>query len=260
MKEKELFAFLDAQHPSLEQMEKTCGIVKQAMVQMQQQRISYRRFLHIQLRFISPWIWGMQIFLCGLFILFAKLSQPLHIIMDTHWMLYALSLFPAFVVAITIMETFKSLSYHMWELERGTRFSLCHVILGRMLLVGMGDLFMFSIAIVFGAYYIQVPLIKMILYLFVPFNMCVGGSLMILHLQKFSHGIMSAVVFPLLYGLGNALLSSVYPIYTEFNFGIWMLLLVISLLYILYELYVVLNKLRKQEVALTKRGGVVWNS
>ena len=58
----------------------------------------------------------------------------------------------------------------MWEIEQSSRTTLVKIIAGRMLIVGVFNLFLITVILIFMAYIYQKPIAEMVLYGLIPFN------------------------------------------------------------------------------------------
>jgi len=75
-----------------------------------------------------------------------------------------------FLALLGTMEISKSNVYDMWEIEQSSRTTLVKIIAGRMLIVGVFNLFLITVILIFMAYIYQKPIAEMVLYGLIPFN------------------------------------------------------------------------------------------
>lgn len=64
----------------------------------------------------------------------------------------------------------KSNIYGMWEIEQSSRTTLVKIIAGRMLIIGVINLFLITVILISMAYIYQKSMIEMVLYGLIPFN------------------------------------------------------------------------------------------
>lgn len=104
-------------------------------------RISFPQFLAAQIRFIGWKIWGVQaLFLSALTASLSRLyqgEQPRHIAC----LLFCLSVL---VLMTALPFLYRSVRYRMQEVESAARFSLVKLLAARLVIIGVGDLFLFG--------------------------------------------------------------------------------------------------------------------
>lgn len=86
---------------------------------------------------------------------------------------YPLTVLAVVVPVLTLLGTMqisKSTLYDMWEIEQSSRTPLVKIIACRMLIMGIFDLLLITVIMLFVAYFYRQPVIEMVLYGMIPFN------------------------------------------------------------------------------------------
>lgn len=150
------------------------------------ERIGLVRFVAAQVRFIGRWVWGAQaVLLLTFLVLFCRYGfgkadlRPVYLLFAALSPLIAFTAFP---------ELVKSFAHNMQEIESCTRFSLRKLLGARMLILGLADLCSLTVILAVSSAGAAVSLFRMILYLFVPFNLTCCACLTVLDLIKSRYG------------------------------------------------------------------------
>lgn len=121
-----------------------------------------------QIQFLPPYLWVIQIaltiFAIVSAIILGQWSAPFY---------YPLTVLAVVVPVLTLLGTMqisKSTLYDMWEIEQSSRTPLVKIIACRMLIMGIFDLFLITVIMLFVAYFYRQPVIEMVLYGIIPFN------------------------------------------------------------------------------------------
>ena len=75
-----------------------------------------------------------------------------------------------FLALLGAIEISKSNIYGMWEIEQSSRTTLVKIVAGRMLIIGVINLFLITVILISMAYIYQKSMIEMVLYGLIPFN------------------------------------------------------------------------------------------
>lgn len=130
-------------------------------------RISILQMLLLQLSYLPKWTW------C----LFGAALAGVHIVgqyTPERVMVSAFALLP-FLSMLVFVESMRSMTYHMEELEMAARFSLKSVVIARMAVLGGGSLvFVFVLAV-----FLQNGILQNICHLLVPYLITASGGLAI---------------------------------------------------------------------------------
>lgn len=159
-------------------------------------RISFSRFLLMQMKFIGWKIWGIQAFpLVLIALIFSRpneyLQNPLHLTK----LLFCLSVL-VFMTAIPFL--YRCVRYRMQEVEAATRFSSVKLLMAKLILIGMGDIFLLGSIFLTAMLKTSLRADSAILYLCFPFLLAGSGSLFMLgHFspRQFFAGSMGLCVF-----------------------------------------------------------------
>lgn len=74
------------------------------------------------------------------------------------------------LVLLSVREISKSTVYDMWEIEQSSRGQLVKITVCRMAIVGLMDIFFLTAMLMLVSHYFQQPLLQIVLYGIVPFN------------------------------------------------------------------------------------------
>jgi len=145
------------------------------------EQTSFQTIFLSQIKYIPTLFWiaqGIILLLAFMIILYAG-HHSLNIRLP-------LNVFAVAIPAITlfgISEFSKSFRYGMWELEQSSRSTLQKLMSGRMLIVGLTDLFILTILLaVTGCYYENI--LEILLYAIVPFNISCACYLFLFAIAK----------------------------------------------------------------------------
>ncbi len=135
-------------------------------------RISLPYMVFVQISYISKWMWVFSalIFLCMLIISKYLQRQML-------WTAFALM---PFIVTFSLSESMRSVVYGMGEFEMAARFSLKSIIMSRLIILGIGNMFLLFVF----AMFLGEGIWRNIVYMLVPYLSSATGGLMIL--RKFT--------------------------------------------------------------------------
>lgn len=152
-----------------------CGEVAK---KQNRERISFICFLRMQIKFIGWKIWGVQgiclaFFNAVLFHLYEYVNNPQYITK-----LLCCTSVLVFMTALPFL--YRSVHYQMQEIEAGTRFSCVKLLMAKLVVIGVGDVFM--LGSVFLAVLIKTSLRagSTALYLCLPFLLASGSGLFML--------------------------------------------------------------------------------
>ncbi|MCI8381939.1 MAG: hypothetical protein HFI07_09155 [Lachnospiraceae bacterium] len=124
-------------------------------------KLSLFSFLLVQLRYIRKHVWILAALIFGfLFSVSFILSA------DRIW---ALSAFTPLLALLTVAETGRSEIYEMAELEMATRFSLRSVLLARLCILGLNNLFLLGLLFPVSLAGSHIPSLRAVLCIATPF-------------------------------------------------------------------------------------------
>ena len=159
--------------------ENTILLVKEEACQKKKrERISFSRFLIMQTKYIGWKIWSIQ----GIFLLF--ISYLLTCFYDyresPQFVAKLLFCFSILLFMTALPFIYRSVHYQMQEIEAATRFSSVKLLMAKLIIIGIGDVFMMS-----GIFFTTIVKTSLqadciILYLCFPFLLVSSGCLFML--------------------------------------------------------------------------------
>lgn len=160
-------------------LQNTILLVKEEACQKKKrERISFSRFLIMQTKYIGWKIWSVQ----GIFLLF--ISYLLSRFYDYREspqfvtkLLFCLSIL-LFMTALPFI--YRSVRYQMQEIEAATRFSCVKLLMAKLIIIGIGDIFMMSGIFFTTIIKTSLQADSVILYLCFPFLLVSSGCLFML--------------------------------------------------------------------------------
>ena len=121
-----------------------------------------------QLQFLPLSFWIIQIILTICAVLLACILGQWRV--PFYYPLTILAVMVPFLALLGAIEISKSNIYGMWEIEQSSRTTLVKIIAGRMLIIGVINLFLITVILISMAYIYQKSMIEMVLYGLIPFN------------------------------------------------------------------------------------------
>ncbi len=240
-----------------ERMEKTIRLSKAAYCERQAvTRIGFWKFLSMQLRFIGKWVWLAQ---AALLLLILPAISRVPLSEDEMRLIFRiLSCAVPLLAFLGFPEILKSYANGMAEIESCTRFSMRRLMGARMLILGLADLCCLTVILVASAASSGTPVLRMILYLFVPFNVTCCGCLTVLdHVKSRQGGVFCAAVCVLCIAIFSRL-SFVREYYEAAATGVWAVLFFGSLVYFALELLHVFRSFDRLFCAKQETLSVPW--
>lgn len=218
-----------------EKMRETVRLAKKAYRERQAaERIGFWEFLSMQLRFIGKWVWLAQAALLLLVLL--AVGRRSSSVFELRPIFLLFSFVAPLIAFVGFPEILKSYSYGMAEIEACARFSMRKLMGARMLILGLADLCCLTVILAVSTAGSGVPLLRMILYLFVPFNVTCCGCLTVLdHVRSRQGGYFCAAVCIFCIVIFTRL-SFVREYYEAAATGAWVFLFFCSLAYFAFEL------------------------
>lgn len=197
-------------------------------------RIGFWEFIAMQVRYIGRWVWLAQ---AAFLLLFLFFFSSFHLgVADMQAVFLLLSLFAPVIAFIGFPEILKSSAHGMEEIEACTRFSMPKLMGARMLILGLADLCSLTILLAISAAGHGDIMLRMILYLLVPFNLTCCICMTVLGRVKsryrgYYSGVLCAFCVVLFYRL--SLLENYYETAAT---GVWVIMLILSLLYLAFAI------------------------
>ncbi|MDI6619577.1 MAG: hypothetical protein QME45_13075 [Clostridiales bacterium] len=219
------------------------------------ERIGFWRFIAVQVRFIERWVWLAQ---AASFLLFLFLLKQYHFgKYDMQPVFLLFSSVAPMIAFIGFPEVLKSYSHNMEEIESCTRFSIRKLMGARMLILGLADLCCLTAILAASAASNGALLLRMILYLFVPFNLtCCACLTVIEHVKNRYDGYLCAIICIICIIVFRKL-SFMKDCYEATATGIWTIMFLVSIGYLAIEIvrtFRCLNRFCSKEKTLS----VTW--
>lgn len=196
-------------------------------------RIGFWEFIAMQVRFVGHWVWLAQaaLLVAALFFL-----NRFHIgAADMKSVFLLLSSVAPMIAFAGFPEIMKSYAHNMEEIESSTRFSMQKLMGARMLIVGLTDLFSLTLILAVSAAGNAALILRMILYLLVPFNVtCCICLTMLEHVRSRYDGYYCGAICTVCIVL-FCRFSFVRDFYETAATGAWIILFFISIVYLAVE-------------------------
>ncbi len=154
--------------PSELKMEEVITAGKRYMNSPEFNQNSMRDIILNQLQFLPLSFWIVQIILTICAISLVCILGQWEV--SFYYPLTIIAVIVPFLALLGTIEISKSNVYDMWEIEQSSRTTLVKIIAGRMLIVGVFNLFLITVILIFMAYIYQKPIAEMVLYGLIPFN------------------------------------------------------------------------------------------
>lgn len=215
-------------------MQQTIHLAQQAYRdRLLSKRIGFWEFIRMQVHFIGHWVWFAQSALVLGFLFILRGYHFGH--SDLQHILLLFSAVSPIIAFVAFPELLKSYAHDMEEIESCTHFSMRKLMGARMLILGLADLFCLTVILAISTTHDGVFVLRMILYLFVPFNLTCCGCLTVLNHVKSKQGgyYCGAICILCMAAFGG--LSFVNKYYETATAGIWIAMFVLTLVYIAIE-------------------------
>lgn len=127
---------------SAEHLEQVKQLAKKELSQKTElERIGFAQFLCAQVRFIGWRIWLAQAILLAVICGFLAASMGEYYLINPRYAAQALCCLSVLVLMTALPFISRALKYKMHEIEAATRFSSVRLLMARLLIIGVGDLF-----------------------------------------------------------------------------------------------------------------------
>jgi hypothetical protein len=215
-------------------MQETIHLAKQAYKErLLSKRIGFWEFIAMQVRFIGHWVWLSQAIL--LFAALFFLSRFRTNTTDIQSVFLLLSSVAPVVAFVGFPEIMKSYAHNMEEIEACTRFSMRKLMGARMLILGLADLCSLTLILAASAAGDASLILRMILYLFVPFNLTCCACMTVLdHIKSRYAGYYCGAICVACMVIFCRLPWAAHYYETAAT-GVWIILFFISIVYLAIE-------------------------
>jgi hypothetical protein len=218
-----------------EKMRETIHLAEKAYKErLLSKRIGFWEFISMQIRFIGRWVWLVQTVFLMIFLFLFSHYRIGTISMQSVFLL--LSSFAPLIAFVGFPEIMKSYAHNMEEIEACTRFSMQKLMGARMLIIGLTDLFSLTLILAVSAAGNIALILRMILYLFVPFNVtCCICLTMLEHVRSRYAGYYCGAICVICIVL-FCRFSLVKNYYEATATGTWIIFFCISIAYLAIEI------------------------
>ena len=187
-------------------------------------------FIKTQIRFIDIKVWIFQILLLGVYAFFV--CSTLH---NIEGFLLLVPVTPI-VVFIGTSELSRSYRYRMAEMEIPTRFSLPQVVLARLVIIVIADLFTLTCLMIITALQAYTAISALILYGMVPCLIAAYGCLWIMNRSHSSYSQYYTATYCIALSVMGYISINLWPVwYNASAQGIWLLVFGIALVGVYVE-------------------------
>ena len=217
-----------------DKMQKTIYLAKQAYKErLLSKQIGFWEFVEMQIRFIGHWVWLSQAAL--LFAALFLLNRCRASTVDMQSIFLLLSSVAPLIAFVSFPEIMKSYAHNMEEIEACTRFSMRKLMGARMLILGLADLCSLTIILAVSAAGDASLILRMILYLFVPFNLTCCACMTVLdHIKSRYAGCYCGAVCAACMVIFCRLPWTTHYYETAAT-GVWIISFFISIIYLVIE-------------------------
>lgn len=227
--------------PKKEQIEQAISLVSNALHISEQEYVRYNNsffdFFISQCSFVKKTVWIAQflllIFSTGIISSGQEAMSSIGII----------TIIIPLLFLTWIRELSRSLIFKTVEMESSTRFSLRHVLIARMIIMALSDVFLITLISTFTAYSFSMDFLQVCVYLLVPFLGAAVGCLAILNHSSARAGEYCCVAWCGLVTAAFLYLSTMKPtIYEEALLLGWYIAFILSAALVFIEGFILLRK------------------
>ncbi|KEI06942.1 hypothetical protein [Clostridium botulinum] len=213
-------------------LEETILRVRQLVVQSQYNKASFWQFFFAQFSLIRKKVWIIQMLIVLL------CSIRLFCFSDGIDTLVMISSTAPLLILAGIQEVTRSYKYKTLEIELSTIYSFKQLILTRITILGLVDIFILTIVLILSGINLNLNLIVLILYIFVPFLVTCFTSLFILNYFKNTDCNYMCIVM----GIATVALITVtatfWPnLYKPSAYLLWGVLFIVAFIGVVVEMY-----------------------
>lgn len=146
-------------------------------------------------------------------------------------------MFIPFFILAALPILFRAEIYRMGEIELATRNSCAQLLLARLIIIGAADIVCFTLLLAVEVFLFHTGqgLINLILYVFVPYMLCVAIILRLIRIGR--HGFTSCIGMAIIVSVLWGIMASLIPnLYTASAIGVWMICFIVFGLFFSYEI------------------------
>lgn len=222
---------------------------KEILQQHPIQEVAWPERLIQQIRYISPLFWITELLALG-FALYVISKIDIHLVMTA--VLSSLSFIVALVSILGFPELCKSYSHRMWELEQSCKNNLKQLIALKLLIIGSLDFLVLITLSLLMSLQTKVPLWKVAVYLFVPFNLTCILGFYVISLWRKREMASSFYLLGLSLAFFMLLLINRFSVYQQISFQLWQIFFTVSVV-------LLITRMRHFFKGVDERGGFLWS-
>lgn len=209
------------------------------------QGLTFWEFYLQQIKFINKKIFILQLlFLLSILVVINISNSILNL--QT-----CLTICGPFLFILGISELTRSFSYKTIELESTTKFNTYEVLLSRITIIGLFNIFIMSLIILIIGIYTTYPLFLTCLHLVVPFMITAFGNLALLNKLSSSFTKYYCLFYSISILIASFILSEFIPfLYLKSSITIWISLFLLSLIGITIQFRYLLKSINYQKLAI----------
>lgn len=207
-----------------EPQEKSIFINKMCQENISGNKISSWYMLWVQFSFISKWLWIISalLFICG-FITSRYISEEI---------IWFISAAVPFIVTFSLSESMRSVIYGMQEFEMASRFTLKSIIMSRVIILGVGNMFLLFIAVFLSGNNMW----RNVIYILVPYLSSAIGGFVILRKFPAREGVYLSSIFSVVISVIDIKTAYKYTFIYEARYtGIWIIAVLLMFAAASYE-------------------------
>lgn len=207
-----------------EPQEKSIFINKMCQENISGNKISSWYMLWVQFSFISKWLWIISalLFICG-FITSRYISEEI---------IWFISAAVPFIVTFSLSESMRSVIYGMQEFEMASRFTLKSIIMSRVIILGVGNMFLLFIAVFLSGNNMW----RNVIYILVPYLSSAIGGFVILRKFPAREGVYLSSIFSVIISVIDIKTAYEYSFIYEARYtGIWIIAVLLMFAAASYE-------------------------
>ena len=202
------------------------------ILQATESQVSFLQFFFRQFGFIRKKVWFYQI---GILLI---CSIGLFFLYDSSEIIAILSAASPLIVLSSISEIARSYVYETMEIEISTRFSFKQLMITRICIIGLMDIFFLTILMVISGLQLSIGIFSVIIYICVPFLLTCFGCLWVLNHFKQKDCNYYCVALGLFISFALGMISYRYPsIYEVSAIWCWVILFIIAFIGVMLEVF-----------------------
>lgn len=186
---------------------------------IQKPSISILQFIETQTAYIRKWVWGISALIFAFALIGAEYLE--------RDMLWCISAFMPLLALSILTESGRSETYGMAEFELSTRFSLKSVVLARLGILGVANLFLFCLLLPFAYMNNEASILETCVYMACPYLLTVFGGLCAVRKAHGKEATYLCTGIAVAVSIGNIFLYQLFPaIYAGQGFIWWIVSLI----------------------------------